>query len=238
MKIAVAGGCGGIGRALVDEALARGHEPVVLDLPASLERHPPNVPTVPMDATDIGSVTRAFGAIDGQIDAMVNLCGFTRPRERLLDQDEAALQHMLDGNLMAAWRLSRAARPLIAKGGAMLHVASGLGTRAIDGYGPYALAKSGMIMLVRQLATELAPDIRVNAVAPSAIDTAFLYGGTGRSDEDQPAQLDIEAYTKAVPLKRIGEPRDVVGPILFLISDEARYITGQTLHVNGGLQMP
>ena len=88
------------------------------------------------------------------------------------------------------------------------------------------------------MALEHAPDIRGNCVAPSAVDIAFLCGGTGRSDEAQDAAIDIPAYACAIPLGRIAIPEDVTGPILFLLSDEAGYITGQVLHVNGGVFMP
>ena len=88
-----------------------------------------------------------------------------------------------------------------------------------------------------QLALENAPGIRVNAVAPGAVDTAFLRGGTGRSHQDAPARLNPQSYGQFVPLGRIAQPQDVVGPILFLLSPAAAYMTGQTLYVNGGTFM-
>ncbi len=78
------------------------------------------------------------------------------------------------------------------------------------------------------------PNIRVNAVAPAAVDTAFLRGGTGRSDEQGAPRFDMDAYAASIPLGRIALPEDIAGPILFLLSDAAGYITGQTLHINGG----
>jgi 3-oxoacyl-[acyl-carrier protein] reductase len=120
----------------------------------------------------------------------------------------------------------------------VVQIGSGLGHFARPGYGPYAIAKAGIAALTRQMALELAPDIRVNTVAPSAVDTAFLRGGTGRSSEDAPLRLDLNAYEANIPMRRVAVPSDVTGPILFLLSDQARYITGQTLHVNGGAFMP
>ena len=73
--------------------------------------------------------------------------------------------------------------------------------------------------------------------APGAVDTAFLRGGTGRSHEDAPARLNPQSYGQFVPLGRIAQPQDVVGPILFLLSPAAAYMTGQTLYVNGGTFM-
>ena len=78
----------------------------------------------------------------------------------------------------------------------------------------------------------------MNAVGPGAVDTAFLRGGTGRSDEAQAPRLDINAYNAMIPLKRIAVATDVVGPTLFLLGPDSAYITGQVLWVNGGAFMP
>ena len=95
-----------------------------------------------------------------------------------------------------------------------------------------------MIALTKTLALEHAPRVRANAVAPGAVETAFLHGGTGRSDESQPSTLDVGAYTAAIPLRRMALPQDVVGPTLFLLGNDSSYMTGQTLWVNGGAYMP
>ena len=115
----------------------------------------------------------------------------------------------------------------------MVHVASTLGVRATEGYGPYAAAKAAMLSLVQMLARENAPWLRVNAVSPSAVDTAFLSGGTGRTQ--RAVHLDVNDYAKQIPLGRIATADDVVGPAVFLLSPAAGYITGQNLIVNGGL---
>jgi 3-oxoacyl-[acyl-carrier protein] reductase len=97
-----------------------------------------------------------------------------------------------------------------------------------------------VIALTKAVAIENAPRIRANAVAPAAVDTAFLRGGTGRGG-DEPGRaehVDREAYVKAIPLGRIAVAEDVVGPILFLLGDASRFMTGQVLYVNGGAVMP
>ena len=119
-----------------------------------------------------------------------------------------------------------------------MNTASGLAVRSTAGFGPYSAAKAGVLGLTRSLAIESAPRVRVNAIAPTAVDTAFLRGGTGRSDERAPSQVDLETYVKAIPLGRVATPEDIVGPILFLLGPAARYMTGQTLHINGGLLTP
>jgi 3-oxoacyl-[acyl-carrier protein] reductase len=80
--------------------------------------------------------------------------------------------------------------------------------------------------------------IRVNAVAPSAVDTPFLRGGIAHGKPDRPLRMDVGAYLATIPMGRLATADDIVGPILFLLSPGARYITGQTLHINGGGLMP
>jgi NAD(P)-dependent dehydrogenase (short-subunit alcohol dehydrogenase family) len=235
--LVILGGAGGIGRALVTDALARGFDPIVLDLPASLAAHPPQVAAHPVDATDPASLADVAAALP-PVSGFVNLCGFMGPPQTVTETDPALWDEIIAGNLTAAYRAARALAPRVSAGGAIVHVGSGLGHFARPGYGPYAVSKAAIAALTRQMALELAPSIRVNCVAPSAVDTAFLRGGTGRSDETEPERIDIDAYARAVPLGRIAEAGDVTGPILFLLSDAARYMTGQVLHVNGGTYMP
>lgn len=243
-RVVVVGGCGGIGRAIVAALLADDARVAVLDLPASLNRHPPAhvVAAIPLDATDADQAEGAFTALarrwDG-LDGLINLCGFTADTRPLDDVDETDWDAVITGNLKAAFLTARAARPGLRRGRrpALVHMASGLGAKPAPGYGPYGAAKAGVIALTKTLALEWAPEIRVNAVAPSAVDTAFLRGGTGRSDENGPVNLDLDAYAKTIPLGRIAEADDVVGPALFLLSDASGYVTGQTLHVNGGVFM-
>ncbi len=239
--VAILGGAGGIGRVLVHEAQQAGYQPIVFDLARSLERHPPkDCEAVAVDASSAPSLEAAANAIaeNQGLSGFVNLCGFVGDNEAVLNTTPDRWTEVVDGNLNAAFLAARAFAPKLQTGGAMVNVGSGLGHFARPGYGPYAVAKAGIAALTRQLALELAPDIRVNCVAPSAVNTAFLRGGTGRSDEDGPPRLDIDAYAQAMPLQRIAEPSDVVGPILFLLSSAAAYVTGQVLHVNGGGYMP
>ncbi|MCM0019173.1 MAG: SDR family oxidoreductase, partial [Tagaea sp.] len=175
------------------------------------------------------------------LDALVNLAGFAKEKAPVGATPRADWDAVMDGNLTAAFLCSQAALPLLRGGrdAAIVNMSSGLAVKPAPGYGPYSVAKAGVLALTRLLAAENAPAIRVNAVAPAAVDTAFLKGGTGRGGDDAtaPARLDLDAYLKSVPLARLAQPEDVVGPILFLLSPAAAYVTGQTLHVNGGLWM-
>ena len=237
--LAVLGGCGGIGRQLVSEAISAGWSVTVLDLPASIAAHPPvGAEAVATDASDPQDLARAAAQLPEGLTGFVNLCGFMSDNLPVADTPEDTWTEVIDGNLSAAYHAARLITPRMAPGGAVVNTGSGLGHFPRPGYGPYAISKAGIAALTKQLALELAPDLRVNCVAPSAVDTAFLRGGTGRSDEAQPERINITAYSAAIPLQRIATPEDVAGPILFLLSDAAAYITGQVLHINGGTYMP
>ena len=154
----------------------------------------------------------------------------------------AQWDEVIAGNLRSAYLVARAALPMLRKGRApaIVNVSSGLGFNVLHGFGPYAAAKAGLVGLTKALATEGAPVIRANAVAPSAIETAFMRGGTGRGNEDPAAAAWFKGgdYGKLFPLGRLANVEDVVGPILFLLGPAARFMTGQTLHVNGGRITP
>lgn len=238
-RLAVLGGAGGIGRALTARALAEGWQVTVLDLPASLARHPPQGAAVrEVDVTEAGEVEAAFAAL-GPVEGFVNLAGFMTGLAPLEDTDAAEFDAVLAGNFRGAYLAAKAALPgLRAAGGAMVTVVSGLAAFVRPGYGLYGANKAAMVHMTKTLALEAAPAVRVNAVGPAAVDTAFLRGGTGRSDEAQPSSLDAAAYAKMTPLGRLAQPEDITGPILFLLGPDAGFMTGQVLWVNGGGYMP
>ncbi|MCP3024078.1 SDR family NAD(P)-dependent oxidoreductase [Cupriavidus basilensis] len=240
-RVAVVGGCGGIGRAVVARAVEIGLRVVVLDLPRSMALFPPpeGALAVACDAMDEASMGAAFDTVarefDG-LDAVINLVGFTKERMRLSDLPLAEWDEITRGTLTSAFLVSRAALPLLraAGGGSMVHTASTFGVAvSLPGYGPYAASKAGVMNLVRALATECGPEIRVNAVAPGLVQTAFLQGGTGRPEKNE--RIDADAVTRMLPMRRIAQPADMVGTYLFLIGPGSVYITSQTIHVNGGL---
>jgi NAD(P)-dependent dehydrogenase (short-subunit alcohol dehydrogenase family) len=244
-RLIVAGGCGGIGRSIVEESLALGLGVIVLDLQASIEAHPPPsgvLASIGLDAGNEAEVGVAFETISRRwpaIDALVNLVGFTREQIPVETMSAEEWDGIVAGNLRSAFLISRAAAPGLrasaAAGGhpAMVLTSSTFGVRVSrSGYGPYAASKAGVIGLCKALSTEWAPQVRVNCIAPGLIRTAFLSGGTGRPPKR--SGIDQSAFVKTVPLARIGEALDITGPALFLLSEAAGYITGQTLHVNGG----
>jgi len=244
-RIAILGGCGGIGRGVVAACLARGDAVAVLDLPVSLGLHPPPEATVAIavDGADAASVAAAFGALEAQwgaLEGFVNAAGFLIDLRSLAQTSAEDFDTTIAGNLRTTFLACKAAMTLLENGNApsLVNISSGLGSYIRPNHGAYAAAKAGMIALTKTLALEHAPRVRVNAVAPGAVDTAFLRGGTGRSDEGDAIALDIKAYSASIPLRRIAVVEDVVGPIMFLLGPDSGYMTGQTLWLNGGAYMP
>ncbi|MEW5724763.1 MAG: SDR family oxidoreductase [Thermodesulfobacteriota bacterium] len=166
----------------------------------------------------------------GRVDVLVNNVGMNLLTASTAETDPGLWQKILDTNLTGAFLCSRRAATLMKEqgGGKIVSVSSVAGRRAAPGMGIYGIAKAGLEMLTKVLAFELAPfNIQVNAVAPGMV----------RTDFSKPFWSNPELYdliVKDIPLGRLAEAADVVHPLLFLASDAAGYITGQTLVVDGG----
>jgi 3-oxoacyl-[acyl-carrier protein] reductase len=247
-RLAIVGGCGGIGTRLVEVALASGLQVANLDLPVSILKRPalPGEWQIECDASKAADINRGFAAIDkawGALDAMVHLAGFTPPPKPTRDTSDESWDEVMNVNTRGAFLSVRAALPLLDKGrdAAIVLTSSGLSVSADKGVGPYAAAKAAINAMTRNLAKENAPAIRVNAVAPGPIETAFLSGGTGRggdvNNKDGWFAAGRKAIEATIPQGRVGQPDDVVGPILFLLGQASRYMTGQILYINGGRLM-
>lgn len=243
-RMVVVGGCGGMGRALVQAARSLEIQVAVLDIPAALEQFPPpaDVLAIACDLSQEPQVLAAFAQVQsawGHIDALVNLAGYTGERVAIENMTTQEWDDIVNTDLRGMFLVARSAAPLLRASEALGHqpaavlISSTFGARVPHvGYGPYAASKAGVINLVRALATEWAPGIRVNGAAPGVIETAFLKGGTGRPAKQ--THLDMEKFLAGVPLKRLGQPAEMASAILFLLSPAASYIHGQTLHINGG----
>lgn len=242
--LVVIGGCGGMGRALVAATRTLDLKVAVLDIATSIEQFPPppGVLAIACDVRDETAVNAAFERVRaewGRVDALVNLAGYTGERVRVEDMKTQEWDDIVNTDLRGMFLVARACAPLLRASAAQgrqpaaVLVSSTFGSRVPHvGYGPYAASKAGVINLVRALATEWAPEIRVNGLAPGVIDTAFLKGGTGRAEKQ--TGLDMQRFVTGVPLQRLGQPQEIATALLFLLSPAASYITGQTLHVNGG----
>jgi len=166
----------------------------------------------------------------GRVDILVNNAGVTRDALALRMDDES-WRIVVEVNLTAAFRLMRAAlRGMIRRGhGRVIGVASVVAITGNAGQANYAAAKAAMIGMSKSVAAEIAGrGITVNCIAPGAITTAM----TEKLTAEQRARL-----LGAIPAGRFGAPEDVAAAVIFLASPEAGYVTGQTLHVNGGMAM-
>lgn len=242
MRILLTGASRGIGRGIAERlagpgtALALCASALSNDLRQtadSCRRNGAEVEMVPGNLEEAGVpgdlVARAVAAFGG-LDAVVSNAGIVSPG-RLDEIDVPTWDHIFSVNVRSAWLLARAARPhLAASRGSFVAVASMSGVEPYPGTGAYSPSKAALIMLVRVLAQEWAASgARANAVSPGL----FLSAMTAPIYADPERKAAREAL---VPMHRIGDPaRDVAGVIAFLISDDAAYLTGQNIVVDGGL---
>ncbi len=242
-RVVVVGAAGGLGSALTQACERLQMNVAAMDLPEALARlgTGPSVHRIPIDATNEQSTHDAFAAaVDrlGGVDHLFHLVGFsTIPPKPLRETGVAEWDRLLNGNLRSAFLSANAALPLMrAPGASAVFVSSAMTAAPSRGYGAYVAAKCGIAGLVKALALESAPGIRVNAVAPSAMLTPFMGGGplAGKEDPAGWSWFDAKAAAAVVPMGRLCTPDDVIGPMLFLSSPMAGFITGQVLHVSGG----
>ena len=234
----VTGASGGIGGAIAKALHARGAtvglsgtrtEPLE-KLKAELGERAHVVPADLGDPAAIESLLKSADAALGGIDILINNAGLTRDNLALRMKDED-WQKVIDVNLTAGFRLARGAmRGMMKKRwGRIIGITSVVGVTGNPGQANYAAAKAGMIGMSKSLAQEVASrGITVNCVAPGFIETQM----TGALNEEQKARI-----LTAVPAGRLGQSDEIAAAVVYLASPEAAYVTGQTLHVNGGMAM-
>jgi NAD(P)-dependent dehydrogenase (short-subunit alcohol dehydrogenase family) len=188
---------------------------------------------LPADVSDQAACEDAVAAfVDrfGTPAVLVNAAGVSPVRQRAEEHDVEAWRHILDVNLTGAYLMSRAAAPrMLEAGGAVVMVASAAGLVASPRIAGYGASKAGLVQLTRTLAREWADrGVRVNAVAPGYVETAL----TEQMLAVEHLRDEVLAQT---PLGRLGTHEEVAAAVLFLASDEASYITGTTLAVDGGM---
>jgi NAD(P)-dependent dehydrogenase (short-subunit alcohol dehydrogenase family) len=198
--------------------------------PATLDEAAASVPgaiAVVGDATDPETVTRAVAtaaAATGRLDILVNNAGGPPPDAPLMTMPMESLDRALTFNLKAPLLAVRAAwaAGMRRDGGVVLNIASVGGLSLPRAMGAYATSKAALIHMTRILAAELGPKVRVNAIAPGVVRT------------DATAAVNYEGYAQMLPAGRVGEPADIAAAALFLVSDEAGWITGETMLIDGG----
>ncbi|ABC38478.1 3-oxoacyl-ACP reductase FabG [Burkholderia thailandensis] len=182
------------------------------------------------DAAAVDALVEATLKEFGALNVLVNNAGITQDQLAMRMKDDE-WDAVIDTNLKAVFRLSRAVlRPMMkARGGRIVNITSVVGSAGNPGQVNYAAAKAGVAGMTRALAREIGSrGITVNCVAPGFIDTDM----TKVLPEDQQAALKTQ-----IPLGRLGSPEDIAHAVAFLASPQAGYITGTTLHVNGGMFM-
>jgi 7-alpha-hydroxysteroid dehydrogenase len=183
-----------------------------------------------LDAT--AALATAAGEAFGRIDIVVNNVGGAMPRA-FLDTSPRALTAAFDFNVGTAHALTRAAVPLMLAdgGGAVVNISSALGRLSARGFLAYGTAKAALSHYSRLAAADLAPRIRVNAIAVGAAATSALDIVTG--DDELRARMEA-----ATPLRRIADPAEIAAAVLWLVSPAGAYVTGKVIEVDGGLDRP
>ncbi len=236
----VTGASRGIGLAIAERLLAEGasvcitaRKPEPLAEAVARLGRPERTLAVAGNAADAAHQQEAVDTVlerFGRLDVLVNNSAVNPVWGPVLGLDDAVVRKILEVNLLApiGWLRHACEAWLTANGGAVVNVAAVAGLRPIGGIGAYGASKAALVRLTEQLSVELAPAVRVNAVAPAVVKTRFaaaLYEG-------KEAKI-AEAY----PLRRLGEPGDIAAAVAYLASDDASWMTGQTLVLDGGLTL-
>lgn len=240
MTALVTGASGGIGSAVAKALAAQGARVALSGtrvdaLEAVRAEIGGETVIVPCNLSDAAAVDalvpEALAALGGRLDILVNNAGVTRDNLALRMKDEE-WETVIKVNLEAAFRLARAAlKPMMMKQrfGRIISVTSVVGVTGNPGQANYAASKAGLIGMSKALAQEVASrNVTVNCIAPGFITSPMT---------DALPEAQKEALTGRIPAGRLGEGADIAAGVVYLASREAGYVTGQTLHVNGGMAM-
>ncbi len=238
-KIAIVTGAGqGIGQAVAEKLAAEGAIVVVTDLDEAAAVQTaaalPDAMAIRADVTDRHGVQAMVDQVMeqfGRVDVLVNNAGWDKASP-FIDSDPDDWDRAIAINLYGVLHTAKAVLPIMAEqgSGAVVNLGLDAGRVGSSGEAVYSAAKGGVIAFTKSLAREMARhQVRVNCVCPGPTDTALFASFAGPRLR--------EALTKAIPFRRLGQPADVAHVVAFLASDEASFVTGQTISVSGGLTM-
>jgi len=238
----VTGAASGFGKAIAETYVREGAKVAIVDLNIDAAR---DVAAGLGDAAiaircDVAKGDEVQAAVEetvaafGGLDIVVNNAGWTNPNAPLMETDEATFRKIYDINVLSIFHMTKTCVPIwrdAAAGGVIINVGSTAGIRPRPGLTWYNSSKGAVNLMTRSLAVELAPDhIRVNCIAPVMGATALLESFMGVPDTPE----NRAKFIATIPLGRLSEPRDIANAALYLGSDEAEFITGVVLEVDGG----
>ncbi|MDW3117792.1 MAG: SDR family oxidoreductase [Roseovarius pacificus] len=237
----VTGAASGFGKGITETYIREGAKVAVVDLneegaKAVAKELGENAIAVKCDVSKGDQVQAAVDATVeafGGLDIVVNNAGWTNPNSPLMETDEETFRKIYDINVVSIFHMTKVCVPLWRKsgGGVMLNIGSTAGIRPRPGLTWYNSSKGAVNLMSRSLAVELAPDnIRVNCIAPVMGATALLEQFMGIPDTPE----NREKFIATIPMGRMSQPRDIANAALYLASDEADFITGVVLEVDGG----
>lgn len=245
--VLVTGAAGGIGQAICARLIEEGMKVIACDLNeeglqdvvGNLSEDGAEIYSLVLDITDSNAVNEAIDKVikeHGTINVLVNNAGWDVAKP-FLETDPDFWEKVISINLVGPLNLHRAVLPHMVKngGGKVVNIASDAGRVGSSGESVYSACKGGIIAFTKTIARECARQgVRANTVCPGPTDTALLRSFVG---DGEFGQKIYDGLKRAIPLKRLGQPDDIPGIIAFLSSDDANFITGQTISVSGGLTM-
>ncbi|MFS4467198.1 SDR family NAD(P)-dependent oxidoreductase [Maribacter sp. 2210JD10-5] len=235
--IVIVGVNSGIGQALVNQLLESNATVYGVDIQAFSKAQISDnfhyFKANPLDKEEFTITASKIAQETSIVDGLVNLSGTIKNFRPIEELDITDWNETYDISFKSCFNSCKLFSSLLKKSssGAIVNMVSGLAFIGQKNYGPYSAGKASVLSFSRTLAAELAPRIRVNSVAPGAVDTPFIY------KEDGTTRFDVEAYKSIVPLGTMAKPEEISSVILFLLSDGASHLTGQCIHINGGAGM-
>jgi len=253
VRALVTGAARGLGRAVAERILRDGGAVALMDVAETVERTGAEISALREGATvlafrgdvsvedDVERVVREAHAGLGGLDLLVNNAGIGGPTSAAVDTASADVRRVIDVNLVGAFLVARAAARVMIRqgtGGSIVNLGSIFGQQGVAGGAAYSASKGGIALLTHSLALELAPfGIRVNTIAPGNTATEMHFEDLRARAEAEGTTFEeeLERVRVTIPLGRHGTGEDIAGAVAWLASEDAAYVTGQTIGVNGGV---